>query len=236
MNDKSKQKEYFQSYYQRNKDKLKKRRKELYYEKGEHKKRSFRKNMTPEQLEILKTRNCPDCNNVIKYDNISNKQRADKKNAPCEKCQGERFSFKKRGIRLTKEERDNLKKEQIIKNIPITKEKLRLARIKQIKNNGGINFPNFNKKACEYFNKLNEENGWQLQHALNGGEVQVGGYFLDSYDEKRNIVIEFDELKHRNDKRQIKRDIEKQKYVIEKLNCKFYRYLEYENRLIEVRL
>jgi hypothetical protein len=105
MNDKSKQKEYFQSYYQRNKDKLKKRRKELYYEKGDHKKRSFRKNMTPEQLEMLKTRNCPDCNTLIKYDNISNKQRADKKNAPCEKCQGEKLSENTRGVRLTKEER-----------------------------------------------------------------------------------------------------------------------------------
>ena len=234
MNDKSKQKEYFQSYYQKNKDKLKKRRKELYYEKGDHKKRSFRKNMTPEQLEMLKTRNCPDCNTLIKYDNISNKQRADKKNAPCEKCQGEKLSENTRGVRLTKEERDKQKKEQMIRNIPLTKEKLRLVRIKQIKNNGGAHFPNFNKNACLYFDKLNEEKGWKLQHALNGGEIQIGGYFLDAYDKNNNIIIEYDELKHKIDKRRYKKDREKEKYLIEKLQCKFYRYLEYECRLIEI--
>ena len=70
-------------------------------------------NMTPEQLEMLKTRNCPDCNTLIKYDNISNKQRADKKNAPCEKCQGEKLSENTRGVRLTKEERDKQKKREI---------------------------------------------------------------------------------------------------------------------------
>ena len=29
-------------------------------------------------------------------------------------------------------------------------------------------------------------------------------------------------------------DREKEKYLIEKLQCKFYRYLEYEDRLIEI--
>ena len=234
MNDKTKQKEYFQSYYQKNKDKLKKRRKELYYEKGEHKKRNFRKNMTPEELELLKTRKCPDCNNILKYNNISNKQRADKINAKCYTCQGEMLSLKRRGVRLTKEERDKLKIQEQVKNVIMWKEKLRLIRIKQIKNNGSVHFPNFNKNACLYFDKLNEEKGWKLQHALNGGEIQIGGYFLDAYDAHNNIVIEYDELKHKIDKRRNKKDREKEKYIIDKLKCKFYRYLEYENKLIEI--
>lgn len=228
------EKEYAKLYYQKRKEFLKQRRVDRYYSQAKHKKRIFRKNMSPEELEMLKIRHCPDCNVKLTYDNPSNKQRADKINAPCEKCQGERLSEKTRGIRLSKEERDKLKIEESIRKIPITREKLRLARIKQIQDNGAVNFPNFNKNACHYFDKLNEENGWKLKHALNGGEARIGGYFLDAYDENLNIVVEYDELKHKIDKRRYKKDREKERYIIDKLKCKFYRYLEYESKLVEI--
>lgn len=228
------QQEYHKLYYQLHREKLRKRRIELYYTKSKHKRRTLRKDMAPKELELLKIRNCPDCNSIINYDNVSNKQRADKINAPCKKCRGERLSSKTRGIRLTKEARDKLKEQEQIKNIPIKKEKLRLARIKQIRDNYGINFPNFNKTACIYFDTLNKEKGWQLQHALNGGEIEIGGYFLDAYDKSRNIIVEYDELKHKIDKKRYNKDREREKYLIKRLNCKFYRYLEYENKLIEI--
>lgn len=202
---------YNKLYYQQNQDKLKQKRKERYYLLNLHKKRGkLKKNYSLDEWNTLLTRRCPDCYTSILYNNPSNRYRADRKNAPCEKCQGERLSFKKTGVRLTKQERNNFKIEAQIKRIPITKEKLRKARIKQIKENFGINFPNFNKKACEFFNQLNTKNGWNLQHALNGGEVEIGGYFLDAYDSSLNIVIEYDELKHKISKKQIARDLEKQ--------------------------
>lgn len=96
------------------------------------------------------------------------------------------------------------------------------------------NFCNYNKKACKYMDLLNEENGWNLQHALNGGEVQIGPYFLDGYDKNLNIAFEYDEPKH-NRKKAIIRDKERANYIIKRLHCKFFRYNEAHNELYEYR-
>lgn len=37
---------------------------------------------------------------------------------------------------------------------------------------------------------------WNLRHAENGGEIIKFGYFLDAYDEEKNIVVEYDEPRH----------------------------------------
>lgn len=69
--------------------------------------------------------------------------------------------------------------------------------------------------------------GWNLQHALNGGEIEIDGYWLDGYDKEKNIVFEFDEPYHYIDwKNNILRekDIDRQNYIINKLHCEFYRY------------
>lgn len=92
------------------------------------------------------------------------------------------------------------------------------------------NFCNYNESACHFIDNLNKEKGWHLQHALNGGEVQVGPYFLDGYDKELNIAFEYDERKHENCKRK-EHDIERMNYIIEKLNCVFYRYSELFNKL-----
>lgn len=86
-----------------------------------------------------------------------------------------------------------------------------------------INNPNYNPKACEYFEYLNQENGWNLQHALNGGEVKILQYWLDAYDRDRNIVVEYDELRHRY---RLTQDIQRQNNIVRHLGCKFYRYNE----------
>ena len=87
----------------------------------------------------------------------------------------------------------------------------------------------YNINACQYIDKLNEEKGWHLQHALNGGEIEVGGYFLDGYDKEKNIVFEYDETNHYSDvyNNVLKeKDVKRQKFLKTKLNCEFYRYNE----------
>ena len=120
-----------------------------------------------------------------------------------------------------------------------TKEKKRIVAINLRKEMVDGCCAAYNKKGCEYIDKLNEEKGWHLQHALNGGEIEVGGYFLDGYDEKNNIVFEYDEPKHYKDvyNNILKdKDIERQNYIIQKLHCDFYRYNEKINLLYEVTL
>ena len=89
-------------------------------------------------------------------------------------------------------------------------------------------------KACEFINKLNEEKGWNLQHAENGGEIRVDNYYLDGYDSSLNIAFEYDEKKHYNSNGELnEKDLKKMNYIKEKLNCRFFRYNESLNELKE---
>lgn len=101
------------------------------------------------------------------------------------------------------------------------KEKLRLAKIKDLRNKYGNKLgPNYNKTACVIFEEINNKLNWKGLHAENGGEYSIGGYFLDYYEPTINLVIEYDEPDHKYKRA---KDIEKQCNVINKLNCKFLR-------------
>ena len=115
-----------------------------------------------------------------------------------------------------------------------SRRKNRMATINYIiKKNGGIR-TSFNKKACEYFDELNKSRGWNLQHALNGGEYHVEnlGYFIDGYDKSKNIIVEYDEPYH--ERPAVKdRDMVRQKELIEHMAPKeFWRFSIRENKLI----
>lgn len=112
------------------------------------------------------------------------------------------------------------------------RKKKRQNRIKEMKRLG-VTTSNYNPKACEYFDILNREKDWRLQHALNGGEVEACGYFLDGYDKERNIVVEYDEPNHQCPAKR-DRDIKRQNEIINYLNCQFYRFNEATNRLSNV--
>lgn len=80
-----------------------------------------------------------------------------------------------------------------------------------------------------------KKKNWNLQHAENGGEITVGHYYLDGYDKELNIAFEYDEPKHHygyNDELS-KKDLEKMKYIKEKLHCRFFRYNEKTGELKE---
>ena len=116
--------------------------------------------------------------------------------------------------------------------------KIRMAIHHRVIREGRQNQANFSEKACSYIDKLNELMGWHLQHALNGGEVFVDGYYLDGYDKELNIAFEYDESKHYMDVSNNilkKRDVERMRNIHKKLNCRFFRYNEMAELLYEVK-
>lgn len=124
------------------------------------------------------------------------------------------------------------------KHSETTKSILRQKMIQYIKTNGNGEFgQHYSVRGCEYIDKLNKEMGWNLQHAQNGGEFEVDGFFLDGYDKDLNIAFEYDERKHyKNVYSNIlkDRDIERQKIIMDKLNCRMFRYNEVLDMLYEV--
>jgi hypothetical protein len=93
----------------------------------------------------------------------------------------------------------------------------------------GWTAPNYNKKACELFEEINQVMGWNGQHAERGGEVRMLGYFLDYYEPTRNVVIEYDEPRHEIPSVKAK-DSLKQKEITELLNCQFIRIKQTDER------
>jgi len=117
-------------------------------------------------------------------------------------------------------------------NSELHKERLREAKLNQIKRLGTIN--NYNPKACLFIDDLNEKFGWNLQHALNGGEIVISGYSLDGYDSERNIVFEYDESRHNSPSKK-PFDLIRQKRIIDKIHpSMFIRYNERFNVLNDI--
>jgi hypothetical protein len=119
-----------------------------------------------------------------------------------------------------------------------TKDKIRKSTTKYFLEHLNVK-ARYNKTACLFIDKLNEKYNLNLIHAENGGEKCVLGYFVDGYDEKNNIVFEYDEKRHYKDvyNNILKdKDINRQNEIIAKLGCRFFRYNETINLLYEVTL
>ena len=115
-----------------------------------------------------------------------------------------------------------------------TKDKMRISAAKYFHSKGGACY---SKTACNYINELNKTYNWNLQHAENGGEIIISGYFLDGYDKDLNIAFEYDEPKHYKDVNNNilkEKDIKRQNEIISLLNCSFYRYNEKIQKLYKV--
>lgn len=83
-------------------------------------------------------------------------------------------------------------------------------------------FPNYNPTACKLIDEYGAQNGYNFQHAENGGEflVPTTRYFVDGYDKQKNVVIEIDESHH---KYQLEKDVEREQTIKSILGCKFIR-------------
>jgi hypothetical protein len=114
--------------------------------------------------------------------------------------------------------------------------KRRIGAINYIKSTKAECKPRYNKNSIIYINELNKKMSWNLQHAENGGEIQIDGYFLDGYDKENNIAFEYNERSHYKDPFNNilkKKDIERNNYIKDKLKCKFYIYNEFTDCLYE---
>lgn len=195
-------------------------------------------------------RKCPTCGREVKYKHINTKLKADRRNSICQHCVGDvAVTFRKPFSGETKEKIGRSRKGKTYRELGIVvdlksrgekislvkkgkkfsenhKRSLRIARAEFIRKfDGG---PSFNPDACKYFDELNKQNGWNLQHALNGGEIYLNelGYWVDAYDEERNIVVEYDEPYHFRNENVIQRDYNRMKNIITHLHCRFFRYNE----------
>jgi len=119
------------------------------------------------------------------------------------------------GLRFSDIHKQNLSKSNLgKKRSDTTRYRIRLATINDLKQKGITgSVKNHNPLACQFIDDLNKERGWNLQHALNGGEVELYGYFVDGYDKQRNIVFEYDEPHHNKSKKKEK-DIIRQNEIM----------------------
>ena len=104
-----------------------------------------------------------------------------------------------------------------------TKRKIRLTKIKYLKEKFGHGLcPTYNPKACIIIDEYGKKYDYSFQHALNGGEFYIKelGYWVDGYDKKRNVVIEYYEKHHNRPNTKIK-DKQRQQEIIKRLGCRF---------------
>lgn len=112
------------------------------------------------------------------------------------------------------------------------KTKCRENKLKQLMSQGTQR--TFNINACRFMDAFSFREGINLQHGLNGGEIQFIGYSLDGYDKKKNVVFEYDEPKHHAPS-MVKKDKERERRLIEFLNPRaFWRYDERTSVLRDV--
>lgn len=107
--------------------------------------------------------------------------------------------------------------------------KLRKTWIEKYKNEYAVKNkefrPNFNIGACQILEEYGNQNGYNIQHALNGGEYYIEelGYWVDGYDKEQNIVVEYYEKWH---SKTIDKDNKREEEITNFLKCKFIKIYE----------
>lgn len=94
-----------------------------------------------------------------------------------------------------------------------------------------------NPKGIALMDEMNKK-GYHFIHGTNGGEYNIGRYFLDGYDEINGIVFEYDEPFHELPLRK-KLDLKRQDeifllFLLEGKKVRFIRYSEVYQNFYEV--
>jgi hypothetical protein len=111
------------------------------------------------------------------------------------------------------------------------RQRMRISAINRMKRLWGQVTPNYNPVACKLIDEYGKLNGYNFQHAENGGEFYIKelGYWVDGYDKEKNVVVEIDEPYHLRIS-QIEKDRHRQDQIIKSLKCEFIR-IPYNNIL-----
>lgn len=133
------------------------------------------------------------------------------------------FGFGKNNIAKRLEIREKLSGDKNPAKRPEIREKLRKSIISRIKMLKGKYSPNYNPSACKIIEEYGKKHCYNFQHAENGGEKCIGGYFPDGVDEEKKTIIEIDEKHHFDEDGKLKlKDIDRQIYL-EKLGYNIIR-------------
>lgn len=110
----------------------------------------------------------------------------------------------------------------------------RLAMQKQIEAKIGLKNVNYNKDSISILKEVANRYGVNdLQHAENGGEYRVSGYYLDGYSPSTNTAFEYDEKHHFKPDGYLKeKDVLRQSCIQRALKCKFIR-IKYDGTITE---
>ena len=120
-----------------------------------------------------------------------------------------------------------------------TKRKIALERRKiEVKKFLELGFacPRANPTACKFIDTWGISNGYSFQHGMNGGEKYIAhvGAFVDGYDEKKNVVFEYDEPHHFDkDGNLKKKDVNRMFDLMRELKCHVIRYNEKSQEITE---
>lgn len=103
------------------------------------------------------------------------------------------------------------------------------AILRQIQLHGFV--ATFNPIACRLIDEYGKQNGYNFQHALNGGELYLKdvNYWVDGYDKDKNVVIEYYEKQHKYRKQ---KDDTRLSEIKNHLQCKFI--ILHENGKVEI--
>lgn len=127
-----------------------------------------------------------------------------------------KMSMASTGRKFSEEHRKKIgEKSKNRKHTIESKRKLRIKRIKEIESKNGTIFPNYNKKACEYFKKFDVKNNTKGRYAVYGdGEylIEELGYWPDYINFDMKLIIEWDEEYH---KKQQEKDMIRQQEIQE---------------------
>ena len=192
---------------------------------------------------------CPTCDKNIIFSNKYKLKRSFENNSNCSSCakKGNKnpmyqltgntnpsYGFK-RDIKL-KEKHSLFMKNYCKENPRVfsdeTKDKIRIGKLKWLEKNGKIIKPFYNKNACYFMDTIENFN---FKHALNGGEILIKefGYYVDGYDEIKNVVFEYDERFHFDIYGNLKeKDMNRMLKIQSVLKCDFLRYNELKKELI----
>ncbi len=189
-------------------------------------------------------RECPQCQKIIVYKSKIGCYNATRNNSLCGSCRTENQwknindrSKKIESLQKVKHTNkwhvkiaNNRRKNGTYAMSETTKEKHRINKIERMIEDGILIWPSYNKHACKIFDMIEKYLGWNGQYATKGKEKRIGRYWVDYYEPNKNIIIEYDEKYHFDTNGKLKtRDVERQKWIMNRTGCKFYRINESTN-------